>query len=179
MNSETTATSPNKKHKLPTWFWVSLILATILTLASLSLNLAKNTRLNVAAKQTQTPLIELRKTLLADPRTLQSNWLKTLNPLAKEIQGDLLWNPVLGKGVMQFSNLAKLSADQKYHLWVYDLEQSMKDPISATVFSADEHIQKNFLVEILPSVAVTQPYKFVLKLEEPSQDDQVLLLAQP
>lgn len=180
MNSKTTATSSAApKPKLSLWFWISLACATILTLTSLSLNLAKNTRLNIAAQQTQTPLIELRETLLVDSDTLKSNWLKTLNPLAKKIQGDLIWNQALEKGVMKFSHLPELTGDQKYHLWIYDLEQSIKDPISATEFTADPRIKKNFLVEITPLIAVKKPYKFVLTLEEPSQEDQILLLAQP
>jgi hypothetical protein len=152
---------------------------TVLTLISASLYFTKYVRLSVAAKQDQTPLIQQRNALLNAPDLLKSNWLKTLNPQVKKVQGDLLWSSQQQKGFMRFFNLPVLSDQQRYHLWIYDLEHSLKKPISATRFKTDPHIKEEFLVEILPDKRVQKPYKFVLKLETPSQPDQILLLAQP
>ena len=133
----------------------------------------------MAAQQDQTPLIQQRNNLLAENDILQSSWLKTLNPLAKKIQGDLIWSSQQQKGYMRFANLPRLSAQQIYHLWIYDLEYSMKEPISSTKFQADPHIRKEFVVEVVAEKVVKKPYKFVLKVETDEQPDQILLLAQP
>ena len=179
MNSETITPKSTTKTTLPLWFWILLAFATALTLVSSGLYLSQYSRLTLAAKEVQTPLIEQRNLLLQQSDILQSNWLKTLNPLAKKIQGDLIWSSQQQKGFMRFANLPKLSIGQTYHLWVYDLENSLEEPISATRFQADPHIKKEYLVEILPEEGVKKPYKFVLKLEIESQADQILLLAQP
>lgn len=167
------------KYKLPIWFWIVFIFAVIFTLVSASLYITKHTRLSVAAKQDQTPLIQQRDKLLNVSDILQSNWLKTLNPQMKKVQGDLLWSGQQQQGFMRFFNLPILSSTQYYRLWIYDLEYSLDEPISAARFKADPHIRKEFLVEILPEKTVKKPYKFVLKLETPLQSDQILLLAQP
>lgn len=179
MTSETIASKSSNKIKIPLWFWIVLSFLTALTVISTGLYLAKYNRLTVAAKQDQTPLRLQRDILLQESDILHSNWLKTLNPLAKKIQGDLIWSNQQQKGFMRFANLPKLSAQQVYHLWIYDLEYSVKEPISATLFQADPHIKQEYLVEILAEKRVKKPYKFVLKLETEMQADQILLLAQP
>lgn len=166
-------------NKIPLWLWIVFSIATAFSLISTGLYFAKSTRLAVAAKQDQTPLIQQRDSLLKESDILQSNWLKTLNPLVKKIQGDLIWSSHQQKGYMRFANLPKLSAQQAYHLWIYDLEYSLKEPISATRFQSDPHISKEFVVEVVAEKAVKKPYKFVLKLETDTQPDQILLLAQP
>ena len=177
-------TSPvTPKYKPPLWFWIIFTFVATLTLISASLYtglyIIKYTRLSVEAKQDQTPLIQQRDKLLKVSDLLQSNWLKTLNPQVKKVQGDLLWSSQQQKGFMRFFNLPVLPSTQYYHLWIYDLEYSLQEPISATRFKADPHIRKEFLVEILPQKIVKKPYKFILKLESTSQPDQILLLAQP
>jgi hypothetical protein len=179
MTSETIVIKPISQAKPPLWFWIVLSFLTALTLVSTGLYLAKHSRLTVVAKQEQTPLLQQRDILLQESDILQSNWLKTLNPLAKKIQGDLIWSSQRQKGFMRFVNLPKLSVQQVYHLWIYDLESSVKEPISATRFQADPHIKKEYLVEIFPEKQVKKPYKFVLTLETKRQADQILLLAQP
>lgn len=148
---------------------------------SVSLYAVKNTQLAEVAKQDQQPLLQQWQFLLNEPDVLQTNWLKTLNPLVKKIQGDLIWSSQQQKGVMRFVNLPELSGQQRYHLWIYDLEYSVKEPISATHFQADAHSKKEFLVEIIPEKRVKTPYKFVLKLATGTElePEQILLLAQP
>ncbi|HFC91394.1 MAG TPA: anti-sigma factor [Leucothrix mucor] len=179
MTTESIKSKSIATNKMPLWFWVVFSTITALTLVSTGLYFAKNTRLAVAAQQDQTPLIQQRDSLLNESDILQSNWLKTLNPLAKKIQGDLVWSNQQQKGYMRFANLPELSEQQVYHLWIYDLEYSLKAPISATKFQADPHVRKEFVVEVVAEKVVKKPYKFVLKLEMDAQPDQILLLAQP
>ncbi|HFD31595.1 MAG TPA: anti-sigma factor [Gammaproteobacteria bacterium] len=177
--SETTATKSSNKKRLPLWFWILISFLTALGVVSFALYLIKYTQLTIAAQKDQTPLILQRNILLQQSDILQSNWLKTLNPLAKKIQGDLIWSNQQQKGFMRFANLPKLSSGQIYHLWVYDLEQDLKKPISATQFQSEPHAKKEFLVEIVPEKIVKKPYKFILNLETEGEAEQVLLLAQP
>lgn len=170
----------NGSHRLPLWFWVALVCFSVLTLTSVSLNLAKNTRLFDQARENQAPLRQLRNTLLQSSTAIHSNWLKTLNPLAKKVQGDLVWDSETQKGVMRFVDLPEINQGQFYHLWVYDLEHSVKEPISATRFKSEPLMEDEYLVGIHPIQLVTKPYKFILTLETQSEEeDQVLLLAQP
>ena len=178
MNTKITV-QPNNKFKPPLWFWIALVSLSLITLTSTTLNLAKSSRLNIVAQENQKPLLAQRKELLKEKNLLKSNWLKTLNPQAKKIQGDLIWSTEQQKGMMRFNNLPKLSTGQSYHLWVYDLESSIKEPISATKFQTDPRIKKDFLVGIFPEKTIKKPYKFVLVIETRSQDEQILLLAQP
>jgi len=179
MTSESIDSKSISKNTTPLWFWILFSTLVALTLVSTGLYFAKTTRLAVAAKQDQTPLIQQRDSLLKENDILKSNWLKTLNPLVKKIQGDLVWSSQQQKGYMRFANLPELSAQQTYHLWIYDLEYSLKEPISATRFQADPRIRKEFIVEVVAEKVVKKPYKFVLKLETEAQPDQILLLAQP
>jgi len=178
MNTKTT-TQSNNKFKPPLWFWVALVSLSLITLTSVALNLAKSSRLNIVAQQHQKPLISQREALLKESDIIKSNWLKTLNPQAKKIQGDLIWSTKQQTGIMRFNHLPKLNADQSYHLWIYDLEHSIKAPISATKFQTDTRVKKDFLVKIQPEMVIKKPYKFVLVIESKSQDKQILLLAQP
>ena len=178
MNTKVT-TQSDDTFKPPLWFWIALVFFSLITLASVTLNLAKSSRLNIVAQQNQKPLMMQRAKLLEETDIIKSNWLKTLNPQAKKIQGDLIWSTKQQKGIMRFNNLPKLSTDQSYHLWIYDLEHSIKEPISAARFQTDSHVKKDFLVEITPKKIIKKPYKFVLVIESESQDEQILLLAQP
>ncbi|MCK5895714.1 MAG: hypothetical protein KAG20_02850 [Cocleimonas sp.] len=177
MTFETISSKSVAKKKPLLWFFLSLLAA--LSLFLTSVYLVKNMRLAVVAQQDQTLLVQQRNILLQESDILQSNWLKTLNPLAKKTQGDLIWSNQQQKGWMRFANLPKLTEKQRYHLWIYDLESSVTEPISSTQFQADPRIKKEFLVEILASKIVKKPYKFVLKVESEGQPDQILLLAQP
>jgi hypothetical protein len=179
ITSESINSKSISKNITPLWFWIVFSIVAAFILVSAGLYFAKHTRLAVAARQDQTPLIQQRDSLLKDKGILQSNWLKTLNPLVKKIQGDLVWSSQRQKGYMRFVNLPKLSPQQVYHLWIYDLEYSLKEPISATRFQADPRIRKEYVVEIIAEKVVKKPYKFVLKLETDAQPDQILLLAQP
>ncbi len=178
MNTKTTTLS-NNKSKPPLWFWIALVSVSLISLTSVTLNLAKSSRLSIAAQENQKPLMTQRVELLKEEGIIKSNWLKTLNPQAKKIQGDLIWSTKQQKGMMRFNNLPKLGTDQSYHLWIYDLEYSIKEPISATRFQTEPQLKKDFLVEITPKKMIKKPYKFVLVIETKSQEKQILLLAQP
>ncbi len=179
ITSKTIATKLSNNKHLPLWFWILISFLTALSVLSFTFYLIEYTQLTVAAEKDQRPLILQRNLLLQQSGILQSNWLKTLNPLAKKIQGDLIWSNQQQKGFMRFVNLPKLSSGQTYHLWIYDLEQNLKKPISATQFQAEPHNKKEFLVEIFPEKTVKKPYKFILALETEGQAQQILLLAQP
>ena len=121
--------------------------------------------------------------LLGSKETLHLPWLRTLNPFIRKTGGDLVWNTRLQKGLMRFENLPVLKAQQNYRLWVYDLHQPQQKPVSASVFKVNKTDNNTFYVPIVPQSRITQPYKFLLIMEDSSDESisepQSLFMAQP
>jgi len=120
--------------------------------------------------------------LLAEKNTLHLHWLRTLNPIVKKTDGDLIWNTEQQKGLMHFSNLPALKNGHIYQLWIYDLQQSTEKPVLAAVFTG--HKKKTlFYATIIPKNRVIKPFKFLLikgkKGDKSFNKSQSLLLAQP
>ena len=123
--------------------------------------------------------------LQANSESIQTQWLKTLNPLVSETEGNIVWDTTTQQGVMMFINLPKTKAGEHYHLWIYDLKRHQQDPISGGVFNTVGKKHSEYWVTISPDEKVIQPFKFVVLLEtdnlarvEP-KNAQILLLAQP
>ncbi|MEE9304092.1 MAG: anti-sigma factor [Thiotrichaceae bacterium] len=123
------------------------------------------------------------KNLVQVRKTIHLHWLRTLNPLVKETDGDLIWNTDLQKGLMRFVNLPKLKEGQYYHLWIYDLHQSTEKPVSGGVFASIKGSREKFYVPIIPEQEIIQPFKFLLTMgnlgDKTFSRSQSLLLAQP
>lgn len=122
--------------------------------------------------------------LSANKNSIQTPWLKTLNPLVQETEGTLVWNNAKQQGVMSFVNLPKPKEGEYYHLWLYDLKRNQQDPISGGMFITAGKRNTEYWIAITPQEKVIQPYKFLVLLENkqvtPTQaNKQILLLAQP
>lgn len=109
------------------------------------------------------------------------HWLRTLNPLMKDVQGDLIWNNRLQRGVMRFLNLPNPRRGQRYHLWIYDSKASLAPPIlGATLHRGSGKFER--FVAIKAERPVIEPFKFLLTMstaEEQPEDDAIMLMAQP
>ena len=121
--------------------------------------------------------------LSKDKQTIRLHWLRTLNPLVRNTDGDLIWNTGLQKGLMRFVNLPKLKDEQYYHLWIYDLNKSTEHPVLAGIFSGIKKGGDNFYAPIEPEQKISLPFKFLLTIGHKGDRDfsksQSLLLAQP
>ncbi len=120
--------------------------------------------------------------LSREKQTIHLHWLRTLNPLVRNTDGDLIWNTDKQKGLMRFVNLPRLKEEQYYHLWIYDLNKSTEHPVLAGVFSGSKK-SDDFYAPIEPEEDISLPFKFLLTIGKKGNKDfsksQSLLLAQP
>lgn len=172
----------NKQGKLPLWFIVIFSVALLLTLSTFGIVAYQQKQ---GTRQSPVPKGQfeiLKQQILQQEDAIDTNWLHTLNPLVKKVRGRLFWSSKKQQGVMEFTGLPKLKANQQFHLLIYDLNAESSKPISAIVTEKGQFKQKSktFLVPFTASTMVKSPFKFELMLEEEGvEGGQPLLLAQP
>ena len=134
----------------------------------------------VKARVDSGELPALREHLLADPSSVRGNWLRTLNPLVQDVQGDLVWNSTQSQGVMRFVNLPAPAAGQFYQLWLYDTRSADGVPVSGAVVHTVAN-KGEWFAAIKTEQAVTTPFKFELHLgaDKSAEKSQLLLMVQP
>ena len=182
MNSSTA--NVEKKNKLP--FWLIIMIPSVIIIAGSYLGLryyqqslqsAQPSHLQQLARA---DLEKLKESIIQQADTIDTNWLRTLNPMVRHVQGRLLWSSTKQQGVVEFINLPKLKNNQQYRLWVYDLEANNSKPITAIVFKKVELMSGIFARSFEPKIKVKNPLKFELVLEDGGVEGfQPLLLAQP
>jgi len=179
MNSSTA--DAEKKKILP--FWLFIIIATTLVIVGSYLGLhyyQQAAQPSLFEQLERTELETLKERIIQQNDTIDTNWLRTLNPMVKHVEGRLLWSSALQQGVVEFINLPRLKNNQQYRLWVYDLEANNSKPITASVFKKVGFISGIFSRSFEPRITVKNPLKFELVLEEGDvKGVQPLLLAQP
>lgn len=164
----------HQEKKKPLWFSVVLF-ALLISLGVLAYQKWGTS----AIKQTNQSEIILQQQLILDQNdAINTNWLRTLNPLVKNVEGRVVWSTTLQKGVMEFFDLPKISDNQKYQLWIYDLTEKDSKPIFLKEFS---DVNTNLmLVPFSPKDLILSPFKFELMLKTEGQElNQPLFLAQP
>ena len=181
MSNEMNQQRNNKRGKLPLWLVVVMPFTLVIAISSLGIYAYQQQKgkpqVSVLAAQ-----LEIQKQqLLQQDDVINTNWLHTLNPLVKNVRGQLLWSSNKQKGILEFSNLPSLSDDQKFQLWVYDLEAKDSKPISARMETPVLQERSNtLLISFTAKKPVQKPFKFELLLkEEGKKETQALLLAQP
>lgn len=130
-------------------------------------------------EQSDQVIIQQHNSLQQQKDSLVVNLSRTLNPLVKDVQGELVWSNQQQQGTIRVANLPSLKEDQFYQLWVFDRQGASK-AVSAGKLTADQ-LRKEVYWQLAAKELITEPYKFVLTLEK--QDDivpeKMLLLAQP
>ena len=174
-------TTKANKAKIPLWFIILFSTILLFTLSSFGLYAyQKKNKLTINLTEESQQYIQ-KLNILQQDDVIDTNWLHTLNPLVKKVQGRLLWSSKKQQGVMEFINLPKLNHNQHYQLWIYDLYANNTKPIAAIV--DDSIIYKKTNKKIIPFKAgllVNSPFKFEITLEEIGvKEGQPLLLAQP
>lgn len=171
---------------MPNRPWSILLIAMTVIISAALFTLFFNQK-NDAHNPIQALLQKHQATLRANNSSIETQWLKTLNPLVKNTEGQLVWNTEKQQGVMTFINLPQPKVNEYYHLWIYDLKRSQQDPISGGAFIPAKKKNTEHWVAITPQDKVVQPYKFIIFLESknvnvantPANEPQILLLAQP
>ena len=168
----------SEKKKLPLWFEVLFVAAVIFTISSVAVNAYKRMQINPSVQVQQSALESRKQLLLLQKDVINTNWLRTLNPLVKNVVGRLIWSTNMQQGIMEFKNLPKIDKNQQYRLWVYDLIETKDEPISAVEFN--QVSGEKFLISFDTDPNVSAPFKFELVLQTDDEEwDQPLLLAQP
>lgn len=161
--------------------YLVLLLAVLLTVGLFAYFINSN-------KTSESFLLEQAKTrqtlntLLTADDTREFPWMRTLNPKAKRIEGQLVWNQEKQRGVVELKNLPDTTANEQYYVWAYDNTRADNDKsVSLAAFSKDESMDDDLLVELKPQNKVVAPYKFIVTLEDKSgkNSPQNLLRAQP
>lgn len=167
-----------EKRNLPLWLVVLLLSTLIVLLSSLGLSAYKKMQLQLPSPTQQAELDSLKQKLLQQPDVIDTNWLHTLNPLIKGVEGRLLWSTTLQKGMVSFNNLPKINNNQQFQLIIYDLNDPSNKPVSALTIQQD--YTGRYEHDFVPQRRIKSPLKFELVLEEKGSDSTLpLLLAQP
>ena len=178
--AENIQTSANK-DKIPLWFIIVFSAVLLFTLSSFGLYSyqKKNLRSQNMAQEAENYI--QKQGILQQKDLIDTNWLHTLNPLVKKVQGRLLWSSNKQQGLMEFINLPKLKKKQQFILWIYDLNSNGNRPILANIQHSKSFRLKNKIIMPFSATArVKNPFKFELVLKEEGKETaQPLLLAQP
>jgi len=171
-------TVQSDQGKLPLWIVVLFISALVLMISVFGLSTYQQSQVEIPSQAEQTLLQLQEEQLLRNTDLINTNWLRTLNPLVKNVQGRLLWSSEEQLGIVTFNNLSKLAANQQYRLTIYDLDIKKNDGVTALLFK--QKVSGRFEKSFKPDVEIKTPLKFELVLEEEGVDFGLpLLLAQP
>lgn len=175
MNSNTTS---REQQKIPFWLVVLFTVALLFTLTSLSGIAYKKWFSSPNTQKQQSALVIEQQLILNQSDVIDTNWLRTLDPLVKEVEGRLVWSNTMQKGVMEFNGLPKIPENQQFQLWIYDLDGEDAKPIFSTEFN--EVSSSNFLKSFSSKQTINTPFKFELMLKTDGEEtSQPLFLAQP
>ena len=175
----TSSLSEPQTSEAKTWLLPLLILLVISLAGFLYIKSITQQVSNI--EQAQVSQYQSRDYLLGQPDALNINWMRTLNSIAKDIKGDIVWSSQTQKGMMRFINLPKLPSDRQYHLLAYDLQGSSQEPVSIVKFTPEVKVPTEMLVPFTADQTIGKPYKFMVMLDykDSEQADEPLLLAQP
>lgn len=139
---------------------------------------------NIAVTSTsQQELRVVRNVLLANQDTVRVNLLRSLDPLVKDTQGDILWNSEMQNGVLQLQGLPEHEGRKKYQLWIYDLKRDNNHPVLAANFYGSEADTSSYIVSIKPTENIEKAFKFVVTKSLISnskfEDAEPIFFAQP
>lgn len=169
------------KDKIPLWFIIVFSAVLLFTLSSFGLHAYQSkiqTKLDLV--QESENYIQ-RLGILQQKDVIETNWLHTLNPIVKKVQGRLLWSSSKQQGLMEFINLPKIKKSQQFNLWIYDLQSNGTRPILAKLNHKESYHQKNkIIMPFSVDSKIKSPFKFELILKDNNTGNaQPLLLAQP
>lgn len=160
------------------WFLVLLTATLIFAISQIGVSAYK--RMQVTNPEVKAELSQFqskKELLLLQPNVVNTSWLRTLNPLMKNVEGSLVWSAALQQGVVEFLNLPKIKDNQYYQLWVHDLAEASNQASLVAVFKGPKTEE---LFMSFDTIKIKSPYKFELVLHtEGEANNQPLLLAQP
>ena len=168
----------SKNNILPLWVLVLLTAALIIIISQVAVSAYKRMQDNNPEISAERSQLESRKELLlSQPNVVNTNWLRTLNPLMKNVEGSIVWSAALQQGIIEFINLPKIDDNQYYQVWAHDLVETNNQASLVAVFKEPKNKK---LMMSFDTIKIKSPYKFELVLlTEGKTSTQPLLLAQP
>lgn len=177
-NSLSTALPRTDNSKLPLWLIVAVSALVVFALSTAAVLVYKKSKPTPEFISEQAQLETRQQWLLYQDDVIDTNLLRTLNPLVEKVKGRLIWSSALQQGIIEFENLPAIAKDQIYRLWIYDLDRQDNKPQSA--FELQVVKESDFKLGFRPQSKISNPLKFELVLETQGRNDsQPLLLAQP
>ena len=168
----------NQQQRQPLWLMVLLMITLLVALLSLGGLAYKKWVIDPNQEKNQSELILQQRSILAQDDVINTNWLRTLDPLVNNVEGRVVWSNNMQQGVMEFVGLPEIEDNQKYQLWIYDLVGENSKPIFSTEFS--ESNSEKLLLPFSSKEFIKSPFKFELMLKTEGEDQsQPLFLAQP
>lgn len=159
-------------------FWILALAVCIVAAGVWASTYYKEWMKNPNQETIQSALVLEQQFILTQTDVIDTNWLRTLNPLVKNVEGRVIWSNVLQKGVMEFVGLPKIDKNQQYRLWIYDLVGEDTKPIFSKEFS--KVLSDKFLISFSSKALIKSPFKFELMLKTEGEEiSQPLFLAQP
>jgi len=172
-----TKTSTTQNSKYSPWY-LAFLVGAVLFLGYINSGIYKDWISKSKGPQNQSALLEQQNTILNQDDVINTNWLRTLNPLVKNVEGRIVWSNILQKGIMEFVGLPEIAKNQKYQLWIYDLAGKDTKPVFSDEFS--EVSEEALLIPFSAKKIITAPFKFELLLKtEGKEVSEPLFLAQP
>ncbi len=174
MNNQATA---SEGKSLKPFFFLGII---VLILAGLwGFSSYQKSQASSISPQQKNAFDKQQTMLLSQEDVINTNWLHTLNPLVKDVQGRLLWSTQKQQGLSTFKSLPKVKANQSYHLYLYDLGSKNNKAIEVAVLKPKT--SGLYETSFKPEIEINSPLKFELILKEEGGEDagQPLLFAQP
>lgn len=159
-------------------FWMLAIVILLVVAGVWANNSYREWSKNPKQETMQSDLVVEQQFILTQTDVINTNWLRTLNPLVKNVEGRIVWSNILQKGVMEFVGLPKIKNNQQYRLWIYDLIGEDTKPIFSTEFT--QVLSDKFLIPFSSKALIKSPFKFELMLKTDGEEkSQPLFLAQP
>jgi len=160
------------------WLTVLLSIALLFIVISLSGLAYKKWIADPSLQKNQSVLVSQQQLILSQDDVINTNWLRTLNPLVKNVEGRVVWSNILQQGIMEFIGLPKIAKNQAYQLWIYDLTGKDSKPVLSNEFSVAD--SRTLLIPFSVKKLILSPFKFELVLKTAGEDlSQPLFLAQP
>lgn len=177
MSKVSTKVSITNKSKYSPWY-LAFLLGALLYLGYINIGTYNDWVSRSNAPKEQSALIVEQNIILNQDDVINTNWLRTLNPLVKNVEGRIVWSNTLQKGIMEFVGLPEIANNQKYQLWIYDLEGKDTKPVFSDEFS--KVTKEALLIPFSVKKTITAPFKFELLLKTEGEEvSEPLFLAQP
>lgn len=130
-----------------------------------------------------------REALLARGSVIRAEWTQKPDPSARELVGDVVWDPATQRGFMRFRHIpANDPRLAQYQLWVVDAartERQQPQPVDGGLFNvspAAATADGDVIIPFEAKLPVGKPAAFAVTIEQPggvvvSKQEHVLALA--